>query len=76
MSADKTHRDPWTDPDPQPGDFDKYILEAKPEDFTYYEPGVGVIPIEGENFDDVVEWMRERRQKREREAHEAERRSA
>jgi hypothetical protein len=30
-------RDPWTDPDPQPGDFDEYIENAKPDDFQSQE---------------------------------------
>jgi hypothetical protein len=30
-------RDPWTDPDPQPGDFDEDIERASPGDFESHE---------------------------------------
>lgn len=30
-------RDPWTDPDPQPGDFDEDIERATPDDFQAQE---------------------------------------
>jgi hypothetical protein len=30
-------RDPWTDPDPQPGDFDEDIERATPDDFQTQE---------------------------------------
>ncbi len=75
MSADKTHRDPWTDPDPQPGDFDEYLREVKPEEITHYAAGEGpaIIFID---TDDVDGWLRERDERRRREALETERRSA
>jgi hypothetical protein len=30
-------RDPWTDPDPQPGDFDVEIERATPDQFESHE---------------------------------------
>jgi hypothetical protein len=37
--TDKQHkRDPWTDPDPQPEDFDEYLAEMRPEDVQHF-PG-------------------------------------
>lgn len=30
-------KDPWTDPDPQPGDFDEYLAEVDPRDVQYVE---------------------------------------
>jgi hypothetical protein len=30
-------KDPWTDPDPQPGDFDEYLAEVDPRDVQYLE---------------------------------------
>jgi hypothetical protein len=29
MKEKTTKKDPWTDPDPQPGDFDDYLDEAE-----------------------------------------------
>ncbi len=74
MTADKKRRDPWTDPDPQPGDFDEYIREAKPEDFTLYDPRVGVIPTD-QNEAWLQKWQEER-EERERNDQAVERRSA
>jgi hypothetical protein len=31
-------RDPWTDPDPQPGDFDEFIASLTPDQIEYQEP--------------------------------------
>jgi hypothetical protein len=28
-------RDPWTDPDPQPGDFDEYLDELEPVEVIF-----------------------------------------
>jgi hypothetical protein len=28
-------RDPWTDPDPQPGDFDEYLDEMEPVEVIF-----------------------------------------
>jgi hypothetical protein len=30
-------KDPWTDPDPQPGDFDEEIERATPDQFESHE---------------------------------------
>jgi len=30
-------KDPWTDPDPQPGDFDADIEQMGPDDIEYHE---------------------------------------
>lgn len=30
-------KDPWTDPDPQPGDFDEYIRTVDPRDIEVHE---------------------------------------
>jgi hypothetical protein len=64
MSADKTQRDPWTDPDPQPGDFDPYLDEME---ITRYAPGEGP-KVTFIDTDDVDGWLRERRARRKREA--------
>ena len=34
-------RDPWTDPDPQPGDFDEFLASVKPSDLDYVETHEG-----------------------------------
>jgi hypothetical protein len=40
-------KDPWTDPDPQPGDFDEYLAEVDPRDVQYLEgsPGRRVVLV-------------------------------
>jgi hypothetical protein len=55
-----TKKDPWTDPDPQPGDFDEYLAEVDPADVQYIEPGEGfeVIFI---GTDDVEGWLKKNR---------------
>ena len=35
MSEKTKKRDPWTDPDPQPGDFDEYLDEMEPVDVIF-----------------------------------------
>jgi hypothetical protein len=30
-------KDPWTDPDPQPGDFDEYVSTMDPRDIEIHE---------------------------------------
>jgi hypothetical protein len=30
-------RDPWTDPDPQPGDFDEFLASIDPRDPRYVQ---------------------------------------
>jgi hypothetical protein len=54
----KHKKDPWTDPDPQPGDFDEYLDEVDPANVHYFEPGEGfeIIFI---RTNDVEGWMKE-----------------
>jgi hypothetical protein len=35
MNEKTKKRDPWTDPDPQPGDFDEYLDEMEPVDVIF-----------------------------------------
>ncbi|HEY3828407.1 MAG TPA: hypothetical protein VGL57_04345 [Solirubrobacteraceae bacterium] len=47
-------KDPWTDPDPQPGDFDANVREMSPRDIQIVEAGSGakvtiLINVEGED---------------------------
>jgi hypothetical protein len=30
-------KDPWTDPDPQPGDFDEFLRTAGPREIEFHE---------------------------------------
>lgn len=46
--------DPWTDPDPQPGDFDADLAAIDPRDVQVVEAGSGarltiVVSVEGED---------------------------
>lgn len=44
-------KNPWTDPDPQPGDFDKYLAEVDPQDVLYLDGTLGgelIVIDEGE----------------------------
>jgi hypothetical protein len=46
--------DPWTDPDPQPGDLDAELAAIDPRDVQVVEEGSGarvtiVVSVEGEN---------------------------
>lgn len=46
--------DPWTDPDPQPGDFDDDLAAIDPRDVQVVEAGSGgrvtlVVGVEGED---------------------------
>ncbi len=34
-------KDPWTDPDPQPGDFDAFLASIDPADSRYVESHEG-----------------------------------
>jgi hypothetical protein len=45
---------PWTDPDPQPGDFDDDLVAIDPRDIQVVEAGSGgqvtiVVSVEGED---------------------------
>jgi hypothetical protein len=47
-------RDPWTDPDPQPGDFDDELAAVDPRDVQIVEAGSGgkvtiVVSVEGDD---------------------------
>jgi hypothetical protein len=47
-------KDPWTDPDPQPGDFDDELAAVDPRDVQVVEAGSGgkltiVVSVEGED---------------------------
>lgn len=47
-------KDPWTDPDPQPGDFDDDLAALDPRDIQVVEAGSGVkvtlvVSLEGED---------------------------
>jgi hypothetical protein len=47
-------KDPWTDPDPQPGDFDAEVRAMGPGDIQIVEPDSGatvtiVVNVEGED---------------------------
>jgi len=47
-------KDPWTDPDPQPGDFDAELMTMDPRDAQVVEAGSGarvtiVVSVEGED---------------------------
>ncbi len=60
-------RDPWTDPDPQPGDFDEYVREMNPSD-----PDDAIIAPDCEmhflGHNDIDRWLRELKERREAEA--------
>lgn len=47
-------RNPWTDPDPQPGDFDEELTAVDPRDIQVVEADSGgkvriVVSVEGED---------------------------
>jgi hypothetical protein len=47
-------KDPWTDPDPQPGDFDEFVRTMDLRDVQVVEAGSGakvtiVVNVEGED---------------------------
>jgi hypothetical protein len=49
-------KDPWTDPDPQPGDFDAEVAAADLRDIQIVEGGGGakvtlVVSVEGEDVE-------------------------
>lgn len=48
-------KDPWTDPDPQPGDFDAELEAMDPRDIEFHEgnPDAKVIVLPGMNEEDV-----------------------
>lgn len=47
-------KDPWTDPDPQPGDFDAELAAADPQNLQVVDAGSGakvrlLVSVEGED---------------------------
>jgi hypothetical protein len=47
-------KDPWTDPDPQPGDFDAELAATDPHDLQVVDAGSGakvrlLVSVEGED---------------------------
>lgn len=57
--------DPWTDPDPQPGDFDAEVEAMDPRDIQVVEAGNGakvtvVVNISGEDAERLDELATER----------------
>jgi hypothetical protein len=48
-------RNPWTDPDPQPGDFDAELEAMDPRDIQFHpgNPDAKVIVLPGMDADDV-----------------------
>jgi hypothetical protein len=61
MTGKRKKKDPWTDPDPQPGDFDDDLALMGPEDIQVVEAGSGA-KVVFVNTDDVDEWLRKRRE--------------
>jgi len=58
-------KDPWTDPDPQPGDFDAEIEAMDPSDVQVVEAGNGakvtvVISVSGEDAERLDELATQR----------------
>jgi hypothetical protein len=61
-------KDPWTDPDPQPGDFDEYVRTMDPRDIQVVEAGTGakvtiVINVEGDDAKRLQQIATERGQR-------------
>ena len=63
-------RNPWTDPDPQPGDFDDFLGSIDPRDPRYVQAHEGdpdarvrlIVSVEGEDAARLGELAAERRQ--------------
>lgn len=51
----KKKKDPWTDPDPQPGDFDEMIRESTPDEWEHHEghPHARVLHVTDEEADRI-----------------------
>jgi hypothetical protein len=61
-------KDPWTNPDPQPGDFDGEVAAVDPRDVQVVEPGSNaavtiVVSVEGEDAARLQQIASERGQK-------------
>lgn len=52
--------DPWTDPDPQPGDFDAFLATVDPANVEIYEgnPGTELRTLIGVRHEDAVSLKR------------------
>jgi hypothetical protein len=60
-------KDPWTDPDPQPGDFDADLAAMGPQDVQVVPAGSGarvtlMVSVEGEDATRLQRLARERGQ--------------
>ena len=60
-------KDPWTDPDPRPGDFDAELAAIDPRDAHIVEPGSGgkvkiLVSVEGEDAERLQRIAAERGQ--------------
>jgi hypothetical protein len=58
-------KNPWTDPDPQPGDFDEDLAAIDPRDVQVVEAGSGgkvtiVVSVEGEDAKRLERLAKER----------------
>jgi hypothetical protein len=42
MKDKEKKRDPWTDPDPQPGDFDEYLDEMEWDNEIIFDPDLEI----------------------------------
>jgi hypothetical protein len=54
--TEMTKRDPWTDPDPQPGDFDEMIRESTPDEWEHHEgnPDARVLRVTDEEAERMM----------------------
>lgn len=48
-------KNPWTDPDPQPGDFDEFLASIDPRDIQFQEgnPDAEVVVLPGLNDEET-----------------------
>jgi hypothetical protein len=49
MNEKTKKRDPWTDPDPQPGDFDEYLDEMEPVE-VIFDPDMEIRLVSNEEL--------------------------
>jgi hypothetical protein len=50
MEKKMKKRDPWTDPDPQPGDFDEYLDEMEWDDDVIFDPDLEIRLVSNEEL--------------------------
>jgi len=60
-------KDPWTDPDPQPGDFDEYVRTMDPRDIQHHEGNPNakltlIVNVQGEDASRLQRIATEREQ--------------